>query len=140
MDTLVALGSTTAYSYSAWVLLSGQHGHLYFMEAAAIITLISLGHYVEARVSARASDAVARVAELGAGHARRLSPDGTETTVPLPELRLQDRAVVKPGDRIPTDGESRGRRIGPWMNRCSRGESLPVDKSRRNWCMRERSI
>src|SRR5207249_4893435 len=53
MDTLVALGSTTAFGYSAWALLSGQHGHVYFMEAAAIITLISVGHWLEARVSER---------------------------------------------------------------------------------------
>ena len=51
MDTLVALGSTTAFGYSAWALLFGGGGHLYFMEAAAIITLISLGHWLEARVS-----------------------------------------------------------------------------------------
>ena len=52
MDTLVALGSTTAFGYSTWALLGGAPGHLYFMEAAAIITLISLGHWIEARVSA----------------------------------------------------------------------------------------
>ncbi|HEX4341791.1 MAG TPA: cation transporter, partial [Verrucomicrobiae bacterium] len=51
MDTLVALGSTTAFGYSVWALLSGAGGHLYFMEAAAIITLISIGHWIEARVS-----------------------------------------------------------------------------------------
>jgi Cu+-exporting ATPase len=50
MDTLVALGSTTAFGYSAWALLSGTGGHLYFMEAAAIITLISFGHWLEAGV------------------------------------------------------------------------------------------
>ena len=60
MDTLVALGSTTAFGYSAWALLTGQGGHLYFMEAAAIITLISIGHWIEARVSARASGALNR--------------------------------------------------------------------------------
>src|SRR5437899_1980805 len=55
MDTLVALGSTTAFVYSAWALLTRAGGHLYFMEAAAIITLISIGHWVESRVSLRAS-------------------------------------------------------------------------------------
>src|SRR5207249_2862081 len=55
MDTLVALGSTTAFAYSAWALLGGHGGHVYFMEAAAIITLISTGHWVESRVSTRAS-------------------------------------------------------------------------------------
>ena len=58
MDTLVALGSTTAFAYSTWVLFSGLGGHLYFMEAASIITLISVGHWVESRVSVRASAAL----------------------------------------------------------------------------------
>ena len=60
MDTLVALGSTTAFGFSAWALLTGWHAHLYFMEAAAIITLISVGHWLEARMSARA--------EIGRAH------------------------------------------------------------------------
>jgi Cu+-exporting ATPase len=58
MDTLVALGSSTAFGYSLAALLLGWHGHTYFMEAAAIITLISAGHYVEALVSARAASSV----------------------------------------------------------------------------------
>ncbi len=72
MDTLVALGSTTAFGYSAWALLSGAGGHLYFMEAAAIITLISLGHWMEARVSARASGALKQLLQLAPQTARRL--------------------------------------------------------------------
>src|SRR5580765_5737731 len=64
MDTLVALGSTTAFGYSTWALLSGQGGHLYFMEAAAIITLISLGHWFEARVSLHASAALKSLLQL----------------------------------------------------------------------------
>src|SRR5436189_279940 len=57
MDTLEALGSTTAFAYSSWLLFSRAPGYLYFMEAAAIITIISIGHWVEARVSLRASGA-----------------------------------------------------------------------------------
>ena len=72
MDTLVALGSTTAFGYSAWALLSGQGGHVYFMEAAAIITLISVGHWLEARVSARASSALESLLHLAPRTARRL--------------------------------------------------------------------
>jgi Cu+-exporting ATPase len=64
MDTLVSLGSTTAFAYSTWVLFSGGHQHLYFMEAASIITLISVGHWVEARVSVRASDALKNLLHL----------------------------------------------------------------------------
>ena len=73
MDTLVALGSTTAFGYSAWALFAGAGGHLYFMEAAAIITLISVGHWIEARVSARASSALKALLQL-APTARRLAP------------------------------------------------------------------
>ena len=50
MDTLVALGATAAFVYSAWALFAGSAGHLYFMEAAAIITLVSVGHWLEAWV------------------------------------------------------------------------------------------
>ena len=64
MDTLVALGSTTAYAYSVWALFSGHRVHLYFMEAASIITLISVGHWVESRVSVRASDALRKLLDL----------------------------------------------------------------------------
>jgi Cu+-exporting ATPase len=72
MDTLVALGSTTAFGYSLWALFSGRGGHLYFMEAAAIITLISVGHWIEARVSARASDALKALLQLAPATARRI--------------------------------------------------------------------
>src|SRR5208337_4094799 len=71
MDTLVSLGSTTAFAYSAWALLSGVGGHLYFMEAAAIITLVSLGHWIESRVSARAADALRQLMRLAPEVARR---------------------------------------------------------------------
>jgi Cu+-exporting ATPase len=76
MDTLVALGSTTAFAYSAWALLSGTHGELYFMEAAAIITLISLGHWLEARVSDKASGALKSLLNLAPQTARRIISPG----------------------------------------------------------------
>lgn len=78
MDTLVSLGSTTAFGYSAWALLSGAGGHLYFMEAAAIISLISLGHWLEARVSERASSALKSLLNLAPQTARRISQAGRE--------------------------------------------------------------
>ena len=64
MDTLVALGSTTAFAYSAWALLSGLGGHLYFMEAAAIITLISVGHWLESRVARQGLERLAQAADI----------------------------------------------------------------------------
>jgi Cu+-exporting ATPase len=83
MDTLVALGSTTAFGYSTWALLSGAGGHLYFMEAAAIISLISIGHWIEARVSERASGALKSLLNLAPQTARRISNS---------ELQIPNRA------------------------------------------------
>jgi P-type Cu+ transporter len=128
MDTLVALGSTTAFAYSTWALLSGQGGHLYFMEAASIITLISLGHWMESRVSVRASGALRRLLNLAPEQARRLNADGSESEVSLAELRPGDRVALRPGDRVPTDatvveGDS------ALDESMLTGESVPVDKT-----------
>src|SRR5438445_6026474 len=83
MDLLVALGSTTAFGYSAWALVSGLGGHLYFMEAAAIITLVSIGHWLESRASVRASGALRKLLNLTPPLARRLRPNGEEYELPL---------------------------------------------------------
>lgn len=151
MDTLVALGSTTAFGYSVWALLSGSRHHLYFMEAAAIITLISVGHWVEARVSARASDALKALLQLAPTTARKLQTTApaasakfnprdilsfkpvapaqlTEVEVPVAELRLGDLIVLRPGDYVPVDGVvTEGNSA---VNEAMlTGESLPVEKS-----------
>jgi Cu+-exporting ATPase len=128
MDTLVALGSTTAFGYSAWALINGAGGHLYFMEAAAIITLISIGHWVEARVGARASDALRQLMQLAPSVASRREADGSERPVSVSELRPGDLVVLKPGDRIPTDGDvvEGASAVDESM---LTGESLPVDKA-----------
>jgi P-type Cu+ transporter len=128
MDTLVALGSTTAFGYSAWALLSGAGGHLYFMEAAAIITLISTGHWLEARVSDRASSALKSLLNLAPQTARKISSSSSsrrkpaqtaspeteqsrltsaatnETEIPVAELQTGDFVALRPGDRVPVDG------------------------------------
>lgn len=105
MDTLVALGSTTAFAYSTWALFSGHGGHLYFMEAASIITLISIGHWLESRVSLKASGALRSLLDLAPVMARRRNADGTESEVAVSELTPGDVVVLRPGDRVPTDGE-----------------------------------
>ena len=132
MDTLVALGSTTAYAYSLWVLGSGRGGHVYFMESAAIITLISLGHWLEARVSARASAALRALMELRPPEARRLVRGAqggpvSEEIVPVSVLRSGDLVVLRPGERVPVDGEvvEGGSAVDESM---LTGESEPVGK------------
>lgn len=129
MDTLVALGSTTAFGYSVWALFSGYGGHLYFMEAASIITLISIGHWVESRVSVRASDALKELLNLAPETARRKNPDGSEAEVSVAELEIGDLVALRPGDRVPTDGKvaEGNSAVDEAM---LTGESVPVDKSR----------
>ncbi|MGO8838518.1 MAG: heavy metal translocating P-type ATPase [Limisphaerales bacterium] len=143
MDTLVALGSTTAFGYSAWALLGGAGGHLYFMEAAAIITLISAGHWIEARVGTRASGALKELLNLAPQTARRVaaaakprnfldlrqakSTAPEETDIPVAELRTGDLVALRPGDRVPVDGvvtEGDSTLDEAMLT----GESTPVDK------------
>jgi P-type Cu+ transporter len=141
MDTLVALGSSTAFGYSVWALFSGYGGHLYFMEAASIITLISVGHWIESRVSVRASDALRQLLNLAPQTARRLVPGGSrreqaptfptsaplEEDVPVAELQIGDLVALRPGDRVPTDGKVADGNSAVDEAMLT-GESAPVDK------------
>jgi Cu+-exporting ATPase len=127
MDTLVALGSSTAFGYSVWALFSGAPGHLYFMESAAIITLISVGHWVEARTSARAEGSLKALMRLAPAMACRRNADGGEASVPAGELKLNDTVILKPGDQVPVDAEAvRGE--SSVDESMLTGESLPVEK------------
>lgn len=105
MDTLVALGSTTAFTYSTWALFSGAGGHLYFMEAAAIVTLISVGHSIEASVTEKAGVAMKSLLNLAPRTAQLLlrHPERTHE-ISVAELHLNDEIVLRPGDRVPVDG------------------------------------
>lgn len=127
MDTLVALGSTTAFLYSIGALLGNAGGHLYFMEAAAIIALVSTGHWLESRMSSRASSALRRLLDLAPAQARQRSPEGAEIQVPVSELKVSDIVVLRPGERVPTDG-----RIVEGHSAVDEsmltGESMPVEK------------
>ncbi len=128
MDTLVSLGSTTAFGFSTWALLTGWHGHLYFMEAAAIISLISVGHWMEARMSAHAASSLKALLNLAPQTARRLDAAGAESEVPVAQLQAGDRIALRPGDRVPVDGEVLEGQSAVDEAMLT-GESLPVEKT-----------
>lgn len=124
MDTLVSLGTTAAYAYSVWAVFAGES--VFFETAAIIITFILAGRYFEARAKGRASDAVGKLASLAAKDAT-VVVDGRELSVPLSEVEVGDRIVVRPGEKIPTDGvilEGASSLDESMLT----GESIPVDK------------
>ncbi len=126
MDTLVSLGSTTAYLYSVWALFSRATGHLYFMESAAIITLISIGHWMEALAATRAESSLKSLMRLAPQTARRIE-NNNEREVAVDDLRSGDLIRVRPGERIPVDADlvEGHSTVDEAM---LTGESLPVDK------------
>ncbi|HEU0247323.1 MAG TPA: heavy metal translocating P-type ATPase [Gaiellaceae bacterium] len=103
MDTLISIGTLAAYLWSAVVLVGGVDADTYFEVAAVITTLILLGRYLEARAKSRSSEAIRALLELGAKEARVLR-DGDEISVPIELVVRGDLMVVRPGEKIPTDG------------------------------------
>jgi Cu+-exporting ATPase len=103
MDVLIAMGSSAAYFYSIPVLLGWLPGHEYFETAAVIITLIVLGKFLEARAKGRTGDAIRKLASLQPKMARLLGEDG-EREIPVEEVKVGDRLLVRPGEKIPVDG------------------------------------
>ena len=103
MDTLISLGTLAAYLWSTVVLVGGLDADTYFEVAAVITTLILLGRYLEARAKSRSSEAIRRLLELGVKEARVLR-NGDEVSLPIDEVVPGDLLVVRPGEKIPTDG------------------------------------
>ena len=103
MDTLISIGTLAAWGWSAVVLIGGVEADTYFEVGAVITTLILLGRYLEARARRRAGAAIRALLELGAKEARVLS-GGRERLVPIRDLRVGDRFVVLPGEKVATDG------------------------------------
>ncbi len=103
MMTLIALAITVAYAYSALVIF-GLPGSVFFWETATLIDIMLLGHWIEMRSVLGASRALEQLVRLLPAEAHRLSADGAIEEVPLDALRPGDRVLVKPGEKIPTDG------------------------------------
>ena len=101
MDTLVSLGTTAAWVWSAVVLLADvDDSHVYFETGTVIVALVLLGKWLEARATRRSGEAVRALARLGASTARLA--DGSE--IPAADLAVGQRFIVRPGERIATDG------------------------------------
>ena len=109
MNTLITLGTTAAFGYSLLVtaapgLLPENVRHVYYEAVGVIITLILLGRLLEARAKAGTGDAIRALIGLAARTARVLR-DGVEVEIPIEQVAVGDVVVVRPGEKIPTDGE-----------------------------------
>lgn len=144
MDTLISLGTTAAFGWSLYALFFGDAGHLgythpfelalmrghgaaniYFEAVAGIVVFLLLGRYIEARSKAAAGEAVRALLHLGATQATLLV-DGRERLVPIEQLAVGDLFVVRPGEKVATDGEvTEG--FSAIDNSLVTGESVPVD-------------
>ncbi|NGM13559.1 heavy metal translocating P-type ATPase [Verrucosispora sioxanthis] len=142
MDTLVSLGALVSYLWSVWALLAtpagqpgltmsldllGSHDHaLYFEVGAALVTFLLTGRWLEARARSRAGSALRGLAELGARDVTVVASSGQEHRLPVRDLQVGDRFVVRPGEKIATDGvvESGVSAIDAAL---LTGESVPVE-------------
>ncbi|MEL6271767.1 MAG: heavy metal translocating P-type ATPase, partial [Chloroflexota bacterium] len=134
MDVLVAMGSAAAYLYSVGALIAIVAGRIspqdnaeYFETAAVIVTLITVGKFLEARAKGRTSEAIKKLIGLAPKTATVLR-NGIEQQIPVDDVVPGDRIVVKPGERIPVDGviiEGRSSVDESMLT----GESIPVNKS-----------
>ena len=100
MDTLVSVGTVAAWVWSAVVLVAGIDGHVYFETGTVIVALVLLGKWLEARATRRSGEALRALAKLGAATARLI--DGTE--IAAADLAVGMRFIVRPGERVATDG------------------------------------
>ena len=144
MDTLVSVGVIAAFAWSTWALFFTDAGlsdmtmdmsmggggaetpHLYLEVASTVVALILLGRWFEAKAKRRAGGALRALLHLGAKHAARLDAAGREQTVPITQLVVGDRFVVRPGEKIATDGRVIDGTSAVDESMLT-GESVPVD-------------
>ncbi|MDX9888590.1 MAG: heavy metal translocating P-type ATPase [Anaerovoracaceae bacterium] len=133
MDSLVAMGTTAAIIYSVYevinILTGNLHGppHLYFETAGVIITLILLGRFLEAKSKGKTSQAIKKLMGLSPKTARVIK-DGKEYEIPIDEVELGYRIIVRPGEKIPVDGIVLEGNTSIDESMLT-GESIPVEKT-----------
>ena len=128
MMTLIGLAISIAYFYSTAVVF-GFEGDLLYWELSTLVGIMLLGHWVEMRSVLSASSALEELAELLPGEAHRVNEDGSTEDVPVDELQQGDKLLIKPGEKIPADGNVvKGESS---VNEAMlTGESKPVDKAK----------
>ena len=135
MDTLIAIGTTAAYLYSAVVTIVPGYfpfESVYFETAAIIITLILIGRLLETRTKEKASDAVRKLLDLQPKMAKVIRREGNaevELEIPIEQVQEGDIMVIRPGERIPTDGIVVDG-LSSVDESAVTGESIPVDKKK----------
>jgi Cu+-exporting ATPase len=105
MDLLVATGTSAGWGLSVWLWLTQGGSHLYFEASALVVTLVLLGKWLEARAKRQATTAIRALQALRPETAHVLLRGGGESDLPLSEVLAGDRLVVRPGERVPADGE-----------------------------------
>lgn len=104
MMTLIAVAITVAYGYSS-VVVFGLEGKVFFWELATLIDIMLLGHWIEMKSVMGASRALEELAKLMPSDAHKVMPDGSTKDVPIDELQSGDKVLIKPGEKVPVDGE-----------------------------------
>jgi Cu+-exporting ATPase len=129
MDTLVSIGTLAAYLWSLYAVVTGAaehgHGHVYFEVAAAVTVFLLAGRYAEAKAKRSAGAALRALLSLGAKDATVVRDDA-EVRIPLGELVVGDVIVVRPGERVATDGVVVGG-ASALDTSAMTGEPVPVD-------------
>lgn len=124
MDTLVAVGTMTAYLYSIYALL--HHQGVFFESAAYIIVFVLLGQYLEDKMRTQASQSTTRLLQLQVKNAT-LIKDGQTKEVPIEDVKIGDRLLVRPGEKIATDGKVVAGHSTVNESMIT-GESMPIEK------------
>lgn len=127
MDTLISMGATTAFVYSTIVLFGGLSQPMYFAEAAGLLGIVSLGHWLEARASAKAGSAVRELLKLQPETAEVASSNGLSQLIASTQVKVGMKLMIRPGSRIPVDGVVVDGSSSVDESVVT-GESLPVEK------------